>query len=390
MAISSITTLAGCYFLQNIPDLEWTDLPEAWSGHVVLTIYKDGNEVQRLQEPATAANGKVYFRGVAEVLRSYVEPVTLSQSSFVSNEYAETPVPAVRFVACLIDAGDIDTRPGTFCQAFVVYALCHTPHDPVDDVRFLSRYRDRTIPHDQYILASFYARSGVKLRERLWLVPQAGNITEHVREFPGTVAAPDFPVLLGTYNYSVKALAALGGYSVASPLWMVDLELVNSQNEVVDFIRFRIDHQHHAQLTMVGYTNCFGVPEVEGFIGVADRAETMEGEYGWMDDNYRKLSENLTLERNLKAAISSKEHQASLRDLATAPKVYVIREENHGSFEEVTVTGFSLNLQKPNSAPSVASVTLRNTDRIFDKVTRPAWDAAEDPDTMDGIYGSTL
>ncbi len=389
--VSNASSLAGCYFLNDVPDQEWTDMGD-WSGHVRLKIFKDGNNVQTLLEPATAVDGKVYLRGLAEVLRSYVPPVQLTETVFTNNAYSETGVPAVMFSACLIDANDIDPHPGTIRQSFVVYALCRTTHDPVNDVMFLTRYRERTIPPEQYVMANFFARSGIKLRERLWFVPeqsvtpQQEYITQHVREFSSSVVMQDSPRLIGMYCCSVRALAALEHYQDVSHLWMVDLELVNSQDEVVDMIRFRLDHQHHAQLTLVGFTNCFGVPEVEAFTGVAERSEILNGEYGWIDDQYKKLSEDITLEHHLNVVINDKDHRSSLHDMATAPHVYVLREEGLVKYEEVTVTAATNTHRKPYTSPSVCSVTLRNCDRVFDTLTRMAWDETYDPDYMGGLY----
>lgn len=392
MAIVNAASLATNYFVMDMPDIQWTGLGSYDSVNVRVTITPlNGSTVQFVERYVPDGSGAVTLRGLAELMQPYVKPSPTDLASVNLTSSGVTIITVTRAQVAFALFDEEGNSVGSSRSCHVYYSNQRTNTYPGSIKKWLSRYSDRPLYKKQRVVASAFCFSGVSVNLRVfWEKNGEVQTANVVPTLTGSSATP--PTDAFTLHYSMNDIAsAIGNGCTDDSIRIVDVQLKNS-GSVVDTIRYRVDRVQLPRHTMVAFTNCYGMFELEAFTGVDEESTTMEGEYAWMDDSYEKIAESDVTEHHLCAGHVTKEQRRSIEDISHSPKVAIVY-KGEGSvlapvdYEPMTVTGIEIPNRHPRTAPQTAYVTLRHAPRHHEVVSRGSGDSAT---YDDGIFDYTF
>ena len=389
------TSIDSSYFVVDVPDFGWSGVPTARA--LEFTVTPVVGSTVTFTDPCVAdGNDSVVFRGLSQLLESYVGGLSLTSSLFTSSCLSVHALACASFRVTLHLETE-ETPVTSTLSSVAYYSRSRMSFLPVGCRMWLSRYHRRRVSASHPLVASSFVFPSIDIRLRVsWMSAGVSRLTE-LSSLAGSASlslSESFSVYAVTPKdavvlcYSLSAIASAVTSSVGSPCLASDIchvyaDLLHS-GSVVDTLEFEIDHGHRKLEQLVAFTNCWGMPEVESFTGSDARTTEVDGEYSWMDDAYVKTCGQEVTSHRLCAGSVTEAQRSSLRDLSSSPEVYLLRDGATSCWERQTVTGIEMSDRRPRTQPQTAYVTLRPSERHQEVVSRSVCPVVE------GVFDETF
>ena len=344
----TVTSFDTSYFALDVPDLS---VAASVKKSVTLTFSADSETLGTVEEIYYPdEDGNILIRGLGELAMSYLKPMPadlFSDSRHVKGwDTGMVTLEVVVENAESVPVTQLSDPPLRFStDIYYCNTRCNVTPDSFDG--FLNRYSQRTVSPLQPLMLTHIKFAPTSFR---WIMryESGGRIIEgqRVDSIARTVGT------LYLEQYRVQEL-------VPAKVFEVVAECVNEElQQVTDRVIYKIDHGYRRQQTVFAFTNCFGVWETEALTGADERKDELEGTFGMIDSQYRKVHTELTEEHRVCSGYCSAEQYNSLLDMVRSEHVYLLNDDGTLG-EEVTITGIEFSEKKPHATPNAVYLTYR-------------------------------
>ena len=343
------TAVNNTYFALDLPDIEFTSA-EPNAEHTV--------DIHIGQH--TISTGTVTIRDLGSLVQTYTQPANL-------DDWAERTgmAPVTTYTGLSIEhhntAGDLADQVSV---DKVFHSNQPTSLSPLTDIRFLSRYTRRTISAETPICFA-YVNTGVRVE--IHLVLSDGSTLSSATVNPTYTGGTD---LIMQHKYSLDALAS-DAQVEADHIVSVEVDLLGSNDALLDRIIFDIDRLPIRQQTVLLYTNCFGSIEAALLRGTDERTQDMDATFASVLGSYRKIRTEMTERHTAHTGHLNEEGYNAMTDLARSPRVMLLDIDTQ-SWREVTVTDIGYTDRRPRTTVTDLTVTYRLTNRHPNTFRRPS------------------
>ena len=303
------------------------------------------------------ASGKVAIRELGNIMMDYFQPVGI-EVDYSLNE--QEPINCRGIIEGKINDTPVISQPLFYCTQKV--GITNMYYD-----RFFNRYAKRMVRANQYVPVVHNYNSqvmevGVAYRvggEVCYGVLSLGSFADQPHNFKVHNLSP---VVIATRINNQKQVSI-----TADDLIYYEATL-SVDNNVVDKIRFDMDHKHYKQLTHFVFYNLFGFPETIYMTGKDEKSAEMEGTYALISEQYTKIDTELNELHTVNSGYISETSYESIKDMIRSREVY---RYNGTYMERITITDVDLVAEKPRSTPLNVKITYRLAKDDDAKFIRP-------------------
>lgn len=291
------------------------------------------------------ASGIVTIRDIGKVLNAYfnIEDFDLSDSNYST----------VLTLGSMFTEGTDSVSKSTT----VYYCTAETGIDLNSDEKyvFLTRYTYKKTAIDRKEFISYYMNGQTIYLGIAYLYNNTAKYLIIVWQTPAT------NLKVRAVDASLKAISTILNSRTGLTIPVDSIIYYDVIAKVNDLpkrkLHFVNDKRNFSQKKNLVYRNCFGAPETFTCTGLDEQSIELNGEYGYVSGNYRKISTEPVISDKINTGYMNAVAAASLEDLILSDKIFLY--DDNALADQIVITDIEMVKKQPSNQPISYTLTYR-------------------------------